>query len=58
MGRPMTILMAVLIWVVAMVIAIPQLLYFYTQEYSDTGTVMCLSMWPEGPSEFWTMDLM
>jgi hypothetical protein len=31
MGRPMTILVAVLIWVVAMLIAVPQLLYFTTE---------------------------
>ena len=58
MGRPMTILMAVLIWVVAMVIAVPQLLYFYTTGTLKTGTVMCVSMWPDGPSDFWTMEFM
>ena len=47
MGRPMTILMAILIWVVGMIIAIPQLLYFTTQYFPDSGTIMCITHWPD-----------
>ena len=39
MGRPMTILVAVLIWVVAMLIAVPQLLYF-TTEYNPSKCIL------------------
>ena len=47
MGRPMTILVAVLIWVVGMVIALPQLLYFTTEKY-DIDKIMCIAVWPDG----------
>ena len=47
MGRPMTILVAVLIWVVGMVIALPQLLYFTTEIY-DVDKIMCFPVWPDG----------
>ena len=48
MGRPMTILVAVLIWVVAMVIAVPQLLYFTTEYYPEADRIVCISVWPDG----------
>lgn len=48
MGRPMTILVAVLIWVVAMVIAVPQLLYFTTEYHPDIDRILCIAIWPDG----------
>ena len=48
MGRPMTILMAVLIWVVAMAIAVPQLLYFTTEYNVQMDSITCIAYWPEG----------
>ena len=47
MGRPMTILVAVLIWVVGMVIALPQLLHFTTELYGG-DKIMCIPIWPDG----------
>jgi len=49
MGRPMTILVAVGIWIVAMAIAVPQLLYFQTMEDSDR--VICIGFWPDRSEE-------
>lgn len=48
MGRPMTILVAVLIWVAALLIAIPQLLYFLTEYLPEEGRIICYSVWPDG----------
>ena len=36
MSRPTTILIAVAIWIVGMLIALPQLLYFTTQQYEGS----------------------
>ena len=36
MSRPTTILIAVAIWIVGMLIALPQLLYFTTQEFEGS----------------------
>ena len=39
MSRPTTILIAVAIWIVGMLIALPQLLYFTTQEFEGSFEV-------------------
>jgi hypothetical protein len=48
MGRPMTILVAVLIWVFAMIIAVPQLFYFTTEFVPEDDRMICFSIWPDG----------
>ncbi len=48
MGRPMTILVAVIIWVAALLIAIPQLLYFITEYLPGEERIICYSVWPDG----------
>ena len=50
MGRPMTILVAVLIWIVAMIIAIPEFVFrrtFLPEETEQAGT-HCMTDWPDG----------
>ena len=44
MSRPTTILIAVAIWIVGMLIALPQLLYFTTQEFEGSFGVGNLSV--------------
>ena len=48
MSRQTTILIAVTIWVVGVIIAIPQLLYFTTLTDTSNGHVYCLAVWPDG----------
>lgn len=50
MGRPMTILVAVTIWLVAMAIAVPQLLYFTIEYQPQEDRVVCYAIWPDGPT--------
>jgi len=44
----MTILVAVLIWLAALLIAIPQLLYFLTEYLPEEERIICYSVWPDG----------
>jgi len=48
MGRPLTLLVTALIWMAAMLIAIPQLLYFLTEDLQQENRTICYSIWPDG----------
>ncbi|TRY80241.1 hypothetical protein TCAL_12372 [Tigriopus californicus] len=52
MGRPSTVLTALLIWIVSGIIALPQLLYFTTQNMSSEteNRTVCFAIWPDGPT--------
>ena len=49
MGRPMTILVAVMIWIVAMIIALPEFLFRKTAKFDGSDATHCVSRWPDGP---------
>ena len=48
MGRPMTILVAVLIWIVAMIIALPEFIFRETAKFPGSDATHCVSNWPDG----------
>ena len=63
MGRPTTVLIALAIWVLACFIALPQFIFFTTivfeteggggdgsEEAAAVNRTVCISEWPDGPS--------